>query len=155
MTTIRPEKPEDEAFLFALYSSTRQEELDAWGWPQEARRAFLTMQFKASQNYRTAFPNAEFNIVILDGIDAGRVILNRAPHELRIVDIALLPQYRNAGVGTALLHQILEEAIATKKTVRLTLRKGNRAARLYQRIGFGRIAETEMHLEMECHPKRS
>ena len=48
----------DERFCFALYASTRQEELDALGWPPEARGAFLALQFKAHEGYRTAFPHA-------------------------------------------------------------------------------------------------
>ncbi len=50
---LRPEEPQDQAFLFELYASTRREELDAWGWPPQARAAFLRMQFQASQGYRT------------------------------------------------------------------------------------------------------
>jgi ribosomal protein S18 acetylase RimI-like enzyme len=151
--TIRPETSHDEPFLFDLYSSTRHEELDAWGWTQEARLAFLAMQFKASQSLRSAFPDAEFDIIVFDGVNAGRLVLHRTPHELRIVDIALLSQYRNAGIGTVLLHRILDEGIATKRTVRLTVRNGNRAARLYARIGFEKISETEMHIEMEWRPR--
>ncbi|HUA69177.1 MAG TPA: hypothetical protein VMA13_11575, partial [Candidatus Saccharimonadales bacterium] len=71
--TVRQEQPEDEAFLFELYASTRQEELDAWGWPAEMRKAFLAMQFKASQNYHSIFPDAEFQIVQLDKVNAGRL----------------------------------------------------------------------------------
>ncbi|MDB6053816.1 MAG: GCN5-like N-acetyltransferase, partial [Verrucomicrobiales bacterium] len=102
---MRPEGPQDEGFLFELYASTRQEELEAWGWPPEMRRDFLTLQFKASQGHHRAFPEAEFQIVMLDGINAGRVVVNRTRAELQLVDMALLPQYRNAGIGTALLQR--------------------------------------------------
>jgi ribosomal protein S18 acetylase RimI-like enzyme len=146
---IRREQPQDEAFLFELYVSTRKEELDAWGWPPEMRHAFLTMQFKASQGYRGTFPDAEFQIILLDGVSAGRMIVHRAPGELRLVDIALLPQFRNAGTGSALLQRILGEAAAADKPVRLKVLKGNRAERFYHRLGFTKTGETEMHFEME------
>lgn len=147
--SVRQEQPQDEAFLFELYASTRQEELDAWGWPAEMRKVFLTMQFKASQNYRNSFPDAEFQIVLLDAVNAGRIIVHRSREELRIVDIALLPEYRNAGAGSALLQRIFGEAAACKKPLRLSVLKGNRAERLYRRLGFEKIGENEMHLEME------
>ena len=147
--SVRPEQPQDEAFLYELYASTRREELDAWGWPAEARKAFLTMQFKASQNYRISFPDAEFQIVLLDQVNAGRLIVHRSREELRIVDIALLPDYRNAGVGSALLQRIFGEAAAGKKPLRLSVVKGNRAERLYRRLGFEKIGESELRLEME------
>jgi ribosomal protein S18 acetylase RimI-like enzyme len=146
---VRAEQPQDEAFLFELYASTRQEELDAWGWPTETRKAFLAMQFKASQNYRISFPDAEFQIVLLDQINAGRLIIHRSHEELRVVDIALLPEYRNAGAGSALLQRIFGEAAACKKPLRLSVVKGNRVERLYRRLGFEKIGENELRLEME------
>ncbi|SPE55795.1 GCN5-related N-acetyltransferase [Verrucomicrobia bacterium] len=153
--TLRSEQPQDEAFLFELYASTRQEELDAWGWPPEMRSAFLTLQFKASQGYHRAFPDADFQVVLRDGVNAGRLILNRASHEWRIVDIAFLPQYRNAGLGTALLQKILCEAAAADQPVRLKVLKGNRASRFYQRLGFAKIGETEILEEMEWRAPRA
>lgn len=147
--SVRSEQPQDESFLFELYASTRQEELDAWGWPPEMRRGFLTMQFKASQGLHNAFPDAEFQIVMLDGLNAGRMVVHRTAEALHLLDIALLPQHRSAGIGTALMQRVFGEAAATKKPLRLQVLKGNRAARFYHRLGFVKIGETEMHLEME------
>jgi len=147
--TVRDEQPADEPFLFDLYASTRQDELEAWGWPPAMRDTFLTLQFRASQGYRAAFPDAEFQIVLRDGVKAGRLIVQRTREELRVVDIALLPQHRNAGIGTALLRRLFGEAAATQKPLRLHVRKDNRAGRLYQRLGFIKAGETELHWEME------
>jgi ribosomal protein S18 acetylase RimI-like enzyme len=147
--SVRPEQAEDEAFLLELYASTRQEELEAWGWTPEMCHAFLTTQFRASQARHQALPEAEFQIVLLDGVKAGRMIVHRTQEELHLVDIALLPQYRNGGIGTALLQRVLDEAAAAKKPVRLQVLKGNRAACFYQRLGFTQAGETELHLEME------
>ncbi len=147
--TVRPEQPQDERFLFELYASTRQEELDAWGWPPEMRSAFLAMQFKASQGHHQAFPGAEFQVVQLDGVNAGRLIVHRTREELRLVDIALLPRYRNGGIGAALLQRIFGEAAATGKPLRLHVLKGSRAGRFYQRLGFVKTGETELYVEME------
>ena len=147
--TTRPETPRDEPFLFELYASTREEELNAWGWPPEIRQPFLQIQFKASQARHLAFPAAAFQMVLLDGAEAGRLILQDTQDCLYLVDIALLPRYRNAGVGTALLQQILATATTARKPVRLQVLQGNRAEQLYRRLGFLPIGHTETHLEME------
>lgn len=147
--TVRPEQPTDEAFLLKLYASTRQEELDAWGWPPEMRTAFLNLQFRASQAQHQAYPEAEFLIVLVDDANAGRMIIHRTADSLHLVDIALLPRYHNAGLGTALLQRVFGESIGAQKPLRLQVRKGNRAERLYFRLGFTRIGETELHWEME------
>jgi len=148
--SVRPEQPQqDEAFLFELYASTRQEELDAWGWPPEMRTAFLKMQFTASQGLRQVFPHAEFQIVLVDGANVGRFVVHRTHDALRVVDMTLLPQHRNAGLGTALLQRVFGEALGTKKPLRLEVLKTNRAARLYQRLGFVVIGENALEYQME------
>jgi len=148
--TVRPEHPQrDEAFLFELYASTRQEELDAWGWPAEMRQQFLALQFQASQGLRAAFPDAEFQIVLIDGVNAGRFVVQRTRECLRVVDMALLPRYRAAGFGSALLQRVFGEATGTRKPLRLEVMKTNRAARLYQRLGFVVIGEDELQFQME------
>src|SRR2546425_12345536 len=97
--SLRPERPEDESFLFELYATTRQDELDAWGWSPAARASFLKLQFKAQQGYHLSFPQADFLIVLLNGKPIGRLIVDRAENEVRLVDIALLREHRNGGVG--------------------------------------------------------
>lgn len=148
--SVRPEIPqEDDAFLFELYASTRQEELDAWGWPAELRKQFLTMQFEASLGLRQMFPDAEYQIVLVDGVNAGRFVVHRTADSLRVVDMALLPQYRNTGYGRALLQRAFGEAMGSKKPLRLEVLKTNRAARLYQRLGFVVIGENELLYQLE------
>src|ERR1700752_3688172 len=93
----RPERPEDEPLLFELFSSARKEELDAVNFPAEMRGPFLTMQFTAQRRgYASTFPNAEFQIILVNGQDAGRMVVDRANGEIQLVDIVLLPQHRNA-----------------------------------------------------------
>jgi ribosomal protein S18 acetylase RimI-like enzyme len=146
---LRPEQPDDEAFQFELYASTRKEELDAWGWPEDFRATFLRVQFKAHQGYRTQFARADFEIIWQNGQRIGRWVVDRAANEVRLVDIALLGEHRNTGIGSALIRRLQAEAAAAGKPVRLTVLKGYRAARLYERLGFVRISESDLHAEME------
>jgi GNAT superfamily N-acetyltransferase len=148
--TVRDEQPSDEAFLYELYASTRQDELEAAGWPPEMRGGFLTMQFRArQQGYRSAFEGAEFQIIQVNGVKAGEIILYRSADGLRVVDIALLPHFRNVGVGTAILRRVLDEAAAARQPVHLKVDRGSRAERLYRRLGFSKISETELDQELE------
>jgi ribosomal protein S18 acetylase RimI-like enzyme len=147
---LRPEQPADEAFLREAYASTRQEELDAWGFPPEMRAAFLDMQFRAQQHgYRTTFPQGEFLVILLGQQAVGRVVVNRAADEWCLVDIALLAEYRNLGIGTALIQKLSSEAAAAGRPLGLSVIKGNRAFRFYQRLGFVKTGESGMHDLME------
>jgi ribosomal protein S18 acetylase RimI-like enzyme len=145
----RPERPEDEPFLREVHAGTRQEELDAWGLPPEMRAAFLDLQFKAQrQGYRSQFPQAEFLIILLANQPVGRIVLNRTPDALSLIDIALLPEHRNHGIGTALIEKLQTELI-TDQPLRLSMLKGQRAFRLYQRLGFTKTGESALSDHME------
>lgn len=148
--TLRPARPEDEAFLLALYASTRAEEVAAWGWTAAQQEAFLRMQFQAQQQaYQWQYPGAEYQIIWREEHAIGRLIVYRTPAEIRLVDIALFPEARGSGIGGALLQALLDEAQEAGKPVRLHVTPANRAVHWYTRLGFKLIDETPSHLFME------
>jgi GNAT superfamily N-acetyltransferase len=150
VTSLRPEGPADAPFLLEVYASTRQEELEVTGWPAEMREAFVRMQFNAQrQGYLAAFPRAEFAIILSGGHPVGRIVIDRSENGFLLVDIALLPAHRGRGIGTALVQGLLREAAAAHKPVRLSVIKGQRAYRLYQRLGFVKTGEDGLRDQME------
>jgi ribosomal protein S18 acetylase RimI-like enzyme len=150
---LRPVTATDEDFLFQLYRSTRIEEMALWNWPPAQQEAFLKMQFKARQHsYRAQSPHAEDQLVLLQNQPIGRFLVARSQNEIDLMDIALLPEFRKKGIGTALLHGLLREATAAKKNVRLHVVPSNPAAHLYTRLGFSKIGGDELYLEMAWKP---
>lgn len=151
--SLRPALPDDLPFLAAVYASTRIEELAPTGWPDEAKTAFLQQQFSAQHDhYHTHYPGADFLIIERDGQPIGRLYVARWPRELRLMDIALLPQYRNRGLGTQILRGLLAEAQASGKRVSLHVEAYNPAMRLYERHGFQKITDTGVYWLMEWEP---
>jgi ribosomal protein S18 acetylase RimI-like enzyme len=140
----------DEAFLFQVYASTRLAELAALGWSEAQRETFIRMQFQARQQaYRQQFPSADSSIVLYHARPIGRLDLEERVDEVRGIDIALLPEYRNTGLGTAILQGLLAEAARRGKPFRLHVEKFNRAQRLYRRLGFTTLADDGVYLFME------
>src|SRR5262249_3915776 len=72
--------------------------------------------------------------------------------EIHIVDITVLAPSRNAGIGTAILRDLLAEAAIAHKPVRIHVEKFNPALRLYARLGFASIADKGVYLFMEWAP---
>ncbi|MGH9895552.1 MAG: GNAT family N-acetyltransferase, partial [bacterium] len=139
---FRPIGPDDQAFLLEVYVSTRREELALVDWDEDKKARFLQMQFAAQhQYYQDYYTDTEFFIILLDELPVGRLYLARWPGEIRIVDLALLPAHRNAGIGTRILRDMLAEAGRAGKPVRIHVEKLNPALRLYERLGFTRIAD--------------
>jgi ribosomal protein S18 acetylase RimI-like enzyme len=150
---LRPATAADEDFLFTLYCSTRIEEMALWNWPPAQREAFLKMQFKARQHsYQAQSPHAENQLVQLKHQPIGRLLVARSQAEIDLMDIALLPEFRQKGIGTTLLRGLLNEASAAKQNVRLQVVVSNPAAHLYARLGFSKIGSDELYLEMEWKP---
>src|SRR5271170_700343 len=155
LITLRASTPEDTAFLLHLYCDTRRQEVAAWGWPPEQQEWFLRMQFDAQRrSYLAAFPEAVDQIVCLEGVAVGRMLVAEEPAATRLVDIALLEERRNMGIGSGLVLELLRQCESQKRPVRLQVLQGNRAIRLYQRLGFVQTGVDLMYIQMEWLPSQ-
>lgn len=152
--TLRNFTTEDEAFLYRLYATTREEELTALGWNAAQQELFLKMQFNIQHRaYSTNYPQADSYIIIVDGEQAGRLMLNRTDEEIFMIDLALLPEYRGLGIGSTLFKELLAEGAESGRPVILHVLKDNvNAIRLYEKLGFNMSADVGMYFRMECVP---
>lgn len=152
--TLRPISDDDLPFLERLYGSTRADEMAAVDWTDAEKEAFLAMQFRAQhRHYQAYYANADFDVIELDGEPIGRLYLDRRDDEIRIVDIALLPAYRGRGIGTRYLKQIMAEAAALARPVRIHVEHFNPAMRLYRRLGFRHVDSNGVYHLMEWQPE--
>src|SRR5271166_4356002 len=111
--SFRPEQPADEAFLLQLYASTRAAEMQLIPWDNAQKEAFLRSQFALqTHHYRKYYPDAAFLIVQFDDKPIGRLYVDRSERYIHVIDIALLPEYRGAGIGGRLMRDVLSEAAA-------------------------------------------
>lgn len=150
---FRPIKPADQGFLAGLYAETREDEMALSGWPQAQIDTFLKFQFEAQHKYYLdQFPKASFDLVLLDGQPIGRLYLDRRHDELRIIDIALLKAHQRKGMGGRMLRDILDEAKASGKPVRIHVEHNNPALKLYQRLGFRKTGDSGVYYLMEWNP---
>jgi ribosomal protein S18 acetylase RimI-like enzyme len=151
--SLRPIAAHDDAFLCALYGGTRADEMALLDWSAKEKNAFLRMQFDAQhRHYQTHFPNAAFWIIELEGEPIGRLYVDRRVDEIRLIDVALLPVYRNRGLGSALMRELLDEATSAGKSVRLHVESFNPAHRLYTRLGFCKLDSNGVYEFMEWRP---
>ncbi|MBA2691312.1 MAG: GNAT family N-acetyltransferase [Rubrobacter sp.] len=152
--TLRPAETSDEEFLFRVYASTREEELSVVAWSEAQKETFLRSQFDAqSRHYREHYPGAEFDVIVADGSSAGRLYVARWKNEIRIMDIALLPTRRGAGIGAKLLEDLISESESLGKPLTIHVERFNPAMRLYERLGFRKKEDKGVYLLMERRPK--
>lgn len=147
--TLRSAESSDENFLFELYSGARAEEIAVWGWDSEQSEAFLRIQFRAQQAHHSEYANTDHRIILDGERRIGRMLTSELDHEFRLVDIIILPEYRNAGIGAELIGELQKIAARSGKAVRLHVEKSNRAQRLYKRQGFAIVSDAGSHYLME------
>lgn len=150
--SLREATPEDEPFLLEVYASTRLEELDGFGWSDDQKQAFIKMQFLARQR---TYPRVDDRIILFEGRPVGRMLVDRNDESILLRDIALLTEFRNAGLGSRLIKDLMKEATDAGKPIQLHVVTSSPAVRFYERLGFSRSGGDNAYLEMKWLPATS
>lgn len=144
----------DLPFLRKVYGSTREDELSLVDWSKEQCESFLDMQFQAQHlYYGQQFSEAEFCIIKFKGEPVGRLYVDYRDDEIRIVDIALLSQHRNRGIGTELMQDLMARASRGGKCIGIHVEKNNPALNWYRELGFEEQSDQGVYLFMKWTPQ--
>jgi GNAT superfamily N-acetyltransferase len=142
---------EDDEFLARLFHEVHAPEFAPLGLPPAALDQLLDMQFRAQRSgYAAEFPNARDYILRVGDERVGRMLVNRTSEEIRLVDIAVLGPYRGQGLGERLVRGLCRRAAEAGLPLRLSVRPGNPALRLYERLGFRRVSSDGINTAMEA-----
>lgn len=148
--SLRQTESADEAFLETVYADTRRDELAIFNWSREQENAFFKMQFEMqTRAYRMQFPDAFYYIVEITKKPVGRLIVEHGEREIKLIDISLLAEFRNRGIGAVIIENLKAEAAAGGKSLFLRVLKTNMSAkRFYERLGFAVIENADLHFAM-------
>jgi ribosomal protein S18 acetylase RimI-like enzyme len=149
--SLRERTGADAEFVRDVYVAYRWPELSVTGWPDAVKLEFLHEQHRMQDaHYGRFYQGAAWGIVEMRGERAGRLYLFRQGTDLRIVDIALLPAFRNLGLGSSLIKAVQSMA-AEERLVKVSIQAEgtNRALRLYERLGFRAVETRSVHHRLE------
>jgi ribosomal protein S18 acetylase RimI-like enzyme len=151
---LRPITPGDDQFLLSVYGSTRADELAQAEWVEGQKEMFLRWQFDLQRReYDARFPDAEYYVVQVDQVPAGRIWVGGDDQQVRLLEIGLLPEFQNRGIGTALLRRLMDEAAKRGKVLRhMVFVFNNDGKRFYERLGFVTIEDLGAYQHMEWRP---
>lgn len=135
--SLRPVTADDMEFLFRLYASTREQERRMFGMNDRLWDRFLRMQFNLQHTeYMRGYDHPSFDIILKNGVPIGKFYVDRGAGEFRLIDIALLPEFRRQGIAGNLIRDVLAESEEHGVPVGLHVEKLNPAMGLYHRLGF-------------------
>ncbi|MDT4891094.1 MAG: hypothetical protein QOE97_129 [Pseudonocardiales bacterium] len=151
VVALRPELESDEDVLFRVWS-----DLGTWEERSPASPAPLTLATYREKRERGDFAGDADFVVTLDGDPVGRVTIF---HEDRLsrhaeVGIALLPEARGRGAGTAALAQAVEFAFVRRNLRRLylwVLSSNAAGIASYRKLGFVEEGRHREHCWVRGH----
>jgi len=155
--TLQPEAlaPEADSLAYRLFAVDKLAEFAAIGLPQPQAEELVQMQWRGrTLTYANQYPGAEdWTISLEDGTPIGRYLLQKTPQGLRMVDFAILPDWRGQGIGTQVLQKLIHSTSTSGAVFSLRVEKNNRALYLYKRLGFAIVSDDEISFEMEWKPE--
>jgi ribosomal protein S18 acetylase RimI-like enzyme len=143
---LRAATDADMDFLRDVFSSTRMQEFISAGMSVEQAEALLVSQFSIQHAYyRQHYPRGRFDIIMQGTSDIGRLYHDWHGDTVQLIDIALLPAYRGAGIGKRLLRAIVSEAAGKRMPMRLYVEFDNPVRKLYRTLGFVPVGENGVY----------
>jgi ribosomal protein S18 acetylase RimI-like enzyme len=136
--SLRPAGEADLPFLLALRIATMT--------PQFERQGIVLTD--EDHRLRAEFRLDAGRIVVADGRSVGVVKVLEDGATWTIEQFQIAPEAQGRGIGAAVLRQLIAEARAAGALLRLSVLKQNPAARLYARLGFRTLAESERSFKM-------
>lgn len=154
--SLRRATDADHEFLVSVYASTRAAELAQVAWDESQKDAFVRWQYeRQKEEYDQRYPDARYDVILVNGVPAGRIWVGADDKQIRLLDIALLPGFQNRGVGRHLLEQLMDEATHAKKALRhMVFVLNDNAYRFYERLGFETIEDLGGYKHMEWRPEK-
>lgn len=148
---LRDVTADDDEFLLAVYNSTRADELAQVNWAPGQKEVFVRWQFDLQRKeYDTRYPQARYQVVIVNDQPAGRIWIGEDETQIRLLDIGLLEEFQNRGIGTNLVRELIAEAKKKNKPLRhMVFVLNNNAHRFYERLGFVTIEDNGGYKHME------
>lgn len=149
--TLRPVADGDREFLLTVYEASRETELSMVQWDAAMRRTFVEHQFDAqTRHYEGEYHEIRHDIILFGDDAVGRLFMSCGdPTQIAIMDITILPKYRQNGIGTRIVNDLKGEASASNRSLRIYIEDFNPSQGLFRKLGFESVETDTVNLLLE------
>lgn len=139
--TKRPASAEDTDFARSVHHRAyRDVSGPQYGpWDEKAQDEF----------FAASWAEAPHEIILCDGSPCGYACVEHREDDIHVRELAIDPEFQCRGVGTRVIRELFDDAMARGVAVRLGTHRMNRAADLYRRLGFREYDRTDTHILFE------
>lgn len=152
--SLCPLKPSHTDFLLQLFKECRPDLALIGNLNEKQKDDFILQQFTIEEDQLSKmYPDAEFNIVMLNEKPIGRFYVYHSKLSDHIVEIGLLESYRGLGIGKKIMITAIENALRKGNELSLQVAWFNqRAYSFYERLGFRVIEDNLVLKKMQYMP---
>jgi len=151
---IRPAAADDVGFLadVVIEATRAQGRLPEDFEEQQWREAFGAWTL---EQVRGEIPGSTTSVIEVSNERVGRLRITRSADCIELSGIQLLPDIQRHGIGTAIIEDLKAQAASVGIPLDLGVEKDNPDARkLYQRLGFIQVSETDDECKLRWNPPR-
>lgn len=141
---LRPAVQGDFDFFKKVHHATLRPYVEPlFGWDEAWQAEYLKSRYNPD----------EMKIIQVDGQDAGVLVFGQEPDRVFVKQLLIDPIFQGRGLGTVVLHDMIEQARASKLPLSLSVLRSNLPAkRFYQRHGFVEAYHDEQRVWMHWEP---
>jgi ribosomal protein S18 acetylase RimI-like enzyme len=111
-------------------------------------------EVRHARQFSECLSRGAISIIKIDDMRVGMIQVFDQPDGVEVGEIQIQPSHQNRGIGTRVLTDAITRGHQQGKKILLSVAlKNERAYRLYQRLGFQKVAHNDTHNLMSCDPR--
>lgn len=144
---LRAIEESDKQDIFEIFLNSRPDMLSLISYDNQNENVILS-QFDLSQRYLDLRELDTRYVIVYENKTIGTLYLRINEKKIEVVSFAILPLFRNKGIGTYLLNEIINK-YSDEFEIRLNVAwYNNEALKLYLRLGFEEIEDLGVYKEL-------
>jgi ribosomal protein S18 acetylase RimI-like enzyme len=153
---LRPCTEADDAFVYDVFCTTWESEVAALPNQNLAQHVLRIQHIAQERRFASRYPGHQRYIVLADGEPAGRLYVHESASTIHVVDLTLMPRFRDRGLGSQIFRDLFAHATQTGATITMRVeRRNERATMLYSRLGFELTTMDDLDNYFEWVPVRA
>ncbi|CAN5480300.1 hypothetical protein BH10ACT10_BH10ACT10_11010 [soil metagenome] len=150
---LRPCTEADDAFVYDVFCTTWESEVAALPNQNLAQHVLRIQHIAQERRFAARYPRHQRFLVLEDGEPAGRLYVHETDSSMHVVDLTLMPAFRDRGIGTRIFQDLFRHAEAADQSISLRVeRRNERATMLYSALGFDLVTVDDLDNFFEWRP---
>jgi GNAT superfamily N-acetyltransferase len=144
---------DDESFVYDVFCTTWESEVAALPNQNLAQHVLRIQHIAQERRFAGRYPGFDRYIVVEDGEPAGRLYVHEGDSLMQVVDLTLMPRFRNRGIGTRIFRDLFGHAATVDRPIALRVpRRNEGATMLYVSLGFQLVSMDDLDNFFEWSP---